>query len=79
MYTVYSKSDCPNCQTVKTVMSMNGITFEEKEVGKDITIEEFTSIAPGIREMPQVFKGGQRIGGLNDFKAHLIILKADHN
>lgn len=72
MYTVYSKQDCPNCTTVKTVMSMNGLEFTEKEVGKDISVEEFMAVSQGAREMPQVFQGDKRIGGLNDFKQHLI-------
>lgn len=72
MYTVYSKPNCPNCDTVKAVMSMNDISFQEKVVGEDITIEEFMQAVPGAREMPQVFKDDQRIGGLNDFKAHLV-------
>lgn len=72
MYTVYSKPNCPNCQIVKSVMSMNDLAYQEKVVGEDLTVEEFMQAVPGAREMPQVFKGDVRIGGLNDFKAHLV-------
>lgn len=66
--TIVSKPNCPNCVTAKSVCSMYSLDFKEKVLGSDITLEELSVMAPGARELPQIFSGEERIGGLAEFK-----------
>lgn len=66
--TIVSKPNCPNCVTAKSVCSMYSLAYSEKVLGVDITIEELSTLAPGARELPQIFSGEERIGGLAEFK-----------
>lgn len=72
MYTVYVTPNCPRCKTLDTVCSAYNIETQKKEVGVDITEEEFKQLMPDVREVPQVWQGDKRIGGLDEFKRHLI-------
>lgn len=69
--TVYTRDNCPNCIVLKNVLNAYSIEHTVKKIGVDITLQEFSNIAPGVREVPQVFKDGVRIGGLEDFKQYL--------
>lgn len=69
--TIVSKPNCPNCVTAKSVCSMYSLDFNEKVLGVDITLEELSVMAPGARELPQIFAGDARIGGLNEFKQYI--------
>jgi glutaredoxin len=50
---------------------MYSLDFNEKVLGVDITLEELSVMAPGARELPQIFAGDARIGGLNEFKQYI--------
>lgn len=77
-FTVYSKPACPQCDTAKSLIKAKGLAYEEivLDVGQPkvdgttyITREELLAKAPGARMMPQIFKGDQHIGSLNELKA----------
>ena len=70
--TIYSAPNCPKCSILKTVCEAYEVKTEVKVLDVDYTPEEFQELMPGIREIPQVFENGIRIGGLEDFKQHLI-------
>ncbi|MGL4353023.1 MAG: glutaredoxin domain-containing protein [Aeromonas popoffii] len=69
--TIVSRPNCPNCDTAKSVCSMYSLEYKEQILGQDITVERLAELAPGARELPQIFAGETRIGGLNEFKQYI--------
>ncbi len=70
--TIYSKSNCPNCDMAKHNLKTLGIPFAEVDAEKPGTIEALIAMWPDARQMPQIFIDGQRIGGLAGLKKYLI-------
>lgn len=71
MITVYSKDACPKCSQAIMLLKMKGVGFEVKKLGVDFSLEDIKDIAEGQREFPVIFKGGEKIGGLEQLKAVL--------
>lgn len=61
---VYTKSNCPNCDSVKKLLRMKGLVYGEINLDREEEREGFYQMFPGVRQMPQVFIDGQRVGGL---------------
>ena len=49
---VYSKDNCPACETLKKKLIKDNIKFTEKKIGKDITREDFLKKFPNVRSVP---------------------------
>lgn len=62
MIIVYSKSNCPNCVTVKNLLDRNKIIYEVKDVMYPEVRNELLTKNPNARMMPQVFDGDKLIG-----------------
>jgi glutaredoxin 3 len=61
---IYSKSNCPNCTAAKRLLDDKGIGYNEYSAD-GMTPEEIEVVCGlGIRQMPQIFIEGQRVGGL---------------
>jgi len=61
---IYSKSNCPNCTTAKRLLDDKGIGYNE-DSADGMTPEEIEVVCGlGVRQMPQIFIEGQRVGGL---------------
>jgi glutaredoxin 3 len=67
---IYSKGGCPNCVTAKRLLDDKGIGYEEVDAGA-MTHAERERWFGGIRQMPQIFIEGQRVGGLAGLQAAL--------
>jgi len=67
--TIYTKSNCVNCTTAKQLLKSKGLEYEEKdaEVQPHLTFV----ISQGLRQMPQIWIDGQRVGGLAGLQAAL--------
>jgi glutaredoxin 3 len=61
---VYSKNHCPNCTTAKALLDSKGLDFIERSIEDQEWRDVFTRQYPDIRQMPQIFINGQRVGGL---------------
>lgn len=61
---VYSKNLCPNCTTAKALLDSKGLDFIERSIEDQEWRDVFTRQYPDIRQMPQIFINGQRVGGL---------------
>jgi glutaredoxin-like protein len=68
--TVFTKPGCPFCAKAKQNLKENGLAFEEVVLGKDATTVSLRAIT-GRTTVPQVFIGGQHIGGSEELAAHL--------
>jgi glutaredoxin-like protein len=68
--TVISKPGCPFCAKAKQNLTDNGLAYEEIVLGKDATTVSLRAIT-GKTSVPQVFIGGEHIGGSDDLEVYL--------
>lgn len=66
---LYSKPDCPYCETAKTKLNQQNIQFFEFEFGRNADLNEFKEKYPEIRTVPAFFVDGVHIGGSNKLDA----------
>jgi glutaredoxin-like protein len=60
--TIFTKPGCPFCASAKQMLKDAGMAYEEISLGKNITSRSLQAVA-GAGTAPQVFVGGQKIGG----------------
>ncbi len=60
--TIFTKPGCVFCAKAKTMLKEAGLAFEEITLGDGITSRTLQAVA-GAGTAPQVFSGGQKIGG----------------
>ena len=72
--TVYSESNCPNCTAAKQLLEKEGLAYTELSLDDDSVRADFVEKHPDLRQMPQVFVNGQRVGGLAGLQAFLMVL-----
>lgn len=49
---VYSKDNCPACDTLKAKLASEEVVFQEIKLGRDMTVEEFKKKFPFVRSVP---------------------------
>jgi len=54
MIVVYTKDNCPACNTLKATYAQNKVLFTEVRIGRDISREEFMDTFPDVRTVPHV-------------------------
>jgi len=69
--TIYSKSGCPNCVTAKNLLQSLNLEYKEIDVETGDRFANFVANYPEARQMPQIFIGDQRVGGLAGLQAAL--------
>ena len=70
--TVYSKSACPQCDSVKSLLKSRSLAYEEVKIDDEAErLAFYAKCGPAVRQMPQVFINGQRVGGLAGVQAAL--------
>ena len=67
--TVFSKAGCPHCARAKALLEKNGLVYEEVQLGDGITTSSLRAVS-GKGTTPQVFIGGQLIGGADDLERY---------
>jgi glutaredoxin 3 len=68
---IYTKAGCPNCVTAKRLLDSKGIGYAEVDIDHPQERVAFSLEYPDIRQMPQIFINGQRVGGLAGLQAAL--------
>lgn len=68
---VWSKDSCAYCVQAKQLLTMKGIEFEERKIGKDWTKEQLLEAVPTARSVPQIFLDEQYVGGYQELKQRL--------
>lgn len=66
---MYTKRACPNCVSAKQLLKSNGLAFTEADVESNAALLD--DLPPDVRQMPQIFLNGVRIGGLAGLQAYL--------
>ena len=69
--TIYTKSGCPNCVTAKNLMNTLDIKYLEIDIETGDRFANFVANYPDAKQMPQIFIGDQRVGGLAGLQAAL--------
>lgn len=69
---IYSKPNCPHCVEAKNLLKSRNISFEEKTLGIDATVEELLQqVGQPVRSVPQIFLNCEYVGGLSDLRLRL--------
>lgn len=68
---VWTKDLCNYCTAAKSLLTVKGIDYEEKKVGREYTREQLLEAVPNARTVPQIFLDGKYIGGFTELKALL--------
>jgi glutaredoxin 3 len=67
---IYTKSTCPYCHAAKDLLREKGVKFEEIGVDGDRAGQAAMAAKAGGRStVPQIFIGGQHVGGCDDLYA----------
>jgi glutaredoxin 3 len=67
--TVYATGWCPYCQRVRQLLAGKNLTFTEINVEDDAKFREEMVARSGRRTVPQIFVGGNHLGGCDDLFA----------
>ena len=68
--TIYTKSTCGYCHRAKTLLTQKSVAFEEISVDGDAAKQqEMSKRSNGGWTVPQIFIGGQHVGGSDDLFA----------
>jgi len=65
-FTVYSKTGCPHCHKVKTVLELTGNNFVVYNLGEHFTKKEFYAEFGEGSTFPQVICNDKKLGGSVD-------------
>jgi glutaredoxin 3 len=57
---IYTKEKCPNCTSAKQLLKSKGLMYVEMDIEAHPEVLEDLP----VRQMPQIFIDGQRVGGL---------------
>ena len=62
--TIYSKKNCPNCTIAKQLLESKGLNYKEIDIEVGDRLANFVANYPEAKQMPQIWVGDQRVGGL---------------
>ncbi|MFY8272943.1 glutathione peroxidase [Pseudoalteromonas sp. SSDWG2] len=63
--TLFTKPGCPFCSKAKALLEQKGYSYEEIVLGNAVTLTSLKAVT-GRDTVPQVFIGGEHIGGSDD-------------
>lgn len=67
---IYTTPTCGYCQAAKSLLRRKGVSYTETDVSSDPSLRAaMTQRAHGRRTVPQIFIGGQHVGGCDDLHA----------
>lgn len=67
---IYTTPTCPYCVAAKRLLTKKGVSFTEIDVSGDPALRvAMMERANGRRSVPQIFIGGQPVGGSDDIHA----------
>ena len=60
---IFSKVDCPYCDSAKNLLISKGYSYHEFIIGQDIARDEFVEKFPNVKTVPYIIIGNNHIGG----------------
>ena len=67
--TIYTTKVCPYCVAAKRLLAARAIPYEEVDVSRDDAKRAWLVETTGRRTVPQIFLGGEAIGGYDELAA----------
>jgi len=69
---VWSQTNCPACTEAKRLLDLHGVQYTECMIGVNgYTKKDLIEKVPHARSVPQIFLGGEYVGGLQELKKKL--------
>ena len=68
---IYTKNSCPACVTAKRLLDSKGIGYSEIDCENPYEFDGLREKHPEVKQLPQIFIQGQRVGGLAGLQAAL--------
>ena len=65
---IFTKPGCPHCAKAKALLNEKGMRFEELTIGQNTTLAAMKAVS-NRETVPQVFIGGEHIGGNDELQA----------
>jgi len=69
---IYTTSGCFYCDQAKKLCERANVEYQTKEVGVDISKEDFTKLYPHVIGSPFIIIDGNEIGNLVDLAKHFL-------
>lgn len=66
---IVSRAGCPHCARAKAMLDSRELSYEEIQIGRDISQHSLRGLA-GSGSVPQVFIAGRLIGGADELEAY---------
>lgn len=67
--TIYTQPNCKESERLKDVLASKSITFEERDVSKDVMVKrEMIERTGGKKITPQIFINGKNFSNINELK-----------
>ncbi len=67
---LYSTDSCPYCRQAERFLTEKGVAFKSIDVTNDQDLrDKLVEMSGGRRTVPQIFIGGEAIGGYSDMMA----------
>lgn len=66
--TIYTTTFCGYCTRAKSILTREGVPFQEIDVSDDDDKRRWLVGATGQRTVPQIFFGDESIGGCSDLE-----------
>ncbi len=66
---IYTTETCAFCSRAKDFLQKRGVPYEEIDASDDDVREKLVLMSGGRRTVPQIFIGGQAVGGYSDLVA----------
>ncbi len=67
---IYSTEYCPYCRQAERFLTEKGVAFKSIDVTDDQAMrDKLVELSGGRRTVPQIFIGGEAIGGYSDMMA----------
>tara|TARA_R100000030_G_scaffold99248_1_gene90116 strand:- start:1170 stop:1406 length:237 start_codon:yes stop_codon:yes gene_type:complete len=70
-FAVYTRTGCPYCDKIKTVLSAKGYRYEEYQLDVHFNRQDFYKEFGNGSTFPQVLLDSKKIGGCTDTVKHL--------
>ena len=69
---IYTTSGCFYCDQAKKLCERANVNYQTKEIGVDISKEDFTKLYPHVIGSPFIIIDGNEIGNLVDLAKHFL-------
>ncbi len=66
---IYSTMNCPYCVAAKNLLKQRGLDYTEIRIDQDPAQRDKMISLTKRRTVPQIFVGGQHVGGFDDLAA----------